>query len=91
MPSPSQLASLKFWPDYSQESSWEKRVKLISYLCCCAGRMRRVTEDGQATPAARLANTFATVSADRVAMLSSQHTMPNHLTEVGVSNCARSA
>ena len=60
-PLPSQLLSLKFWPDYSQESSWEKRIKLISYLCCCAGRMRKVTEDGESTPITRLAYTFTTV------------------------------
>lgn len=56
-----QVVTIKFWPDYSQESSWEKRVSLISYFCCCSRRMNRTTEDGQSTPLARMAFVFASV------------------------------
>lgn len=56
-----QATSVKFWPEQSEESSWEKRITMLSYACCCSSRMRRTTEDGQSTPLARMAIVFASV------------------------------
>jgi hypothetical protein len=57
------ILSWQFLPNWKHERSWDTRLWMLSFACCCSSDVRRPSPDGKPSPIKRVAAAIKDVMA----------------------------